>query len=165
MRWGLRQSALDSAQVADYLLRWPVGWSVPARAMGAGGRATLLRLAKGVAAMAKSRAKQPTSTPAAGLALMGVRHIVHLDTLHKIRCEHCDFGDCWPRVTFAEAVNHYIEAHGYRLLHIGTEIDSEGDVSPRPITVAVLGHDSPPPPPPKPAEPDFDGIPFETLDT
>jgi hypothetical protein len=74
----------------------------------------------------KSRAKQPTSTAAAGLALVGVRHIVHFDTLHKIRCEHCAFGDCWPRVTFAEAVKHPTKANGYRLPHTGTQINNEG---------------------------------------
>ena len=60
-------------------------------------------------------------------------------------CEHCGasvgaFGD-----SIAESINHYIEEHGYRLLHVGPQTTHGSDGKPWHMTVAVLGHDNPPP--------------------
>ena len=64
------------------------------------------------------------------------KHIVHIDTNISKGCEHCHFSIGGDR--FAESVNHYIEEHGYKLLHIGQE--TTGDASaPWQTTVAVVG--------------------------
>lgn len=68
-----------------------------------------------------------------------IKHVVQLDTNVEMGCEHCD---TWTggHDGFAASVNHYIEAHGYQLLHVGTDtgVDSN-DGSARPITMAILG--------------------------
>lgn len=56
-------------------------------------------------------------------------------------CEHCDKlvgGDV------SDGVNHFIEEHGYRLLHVGTETSHNMDGKLWHSTVAILGHDNPP---------------------
>jgi len=65
-----------------------------------------------------------------------ISHIVHISTDEGIRCEHCDF-----RIgtnNFAESVNHYINKHKYKLLHMGQET-SQKDGNPFQLTVATLG--------------------------
>jgi hypothetical protein len=51
-------------------------------------------------------------------------------------CEHCEARPADAR--FDGTVNHYIAAHGYRLLHVGSESRGEGDQVGF-STVAVLG--------------------------
>jgi hypothetical protein len=47
-----------------------------------------------------------------------IKHIIHISTRFSQHCEHCDkFGSMSSDL----AVNHYIENHGYKLLHIGAE--------------------------------------------
>lgn len=64
-------------------------------------------------------------------------HIVHVSSNIGKSCEHCKTlvgGD-----DFAGAVNHYIEKHGYKVLHIGTEtIPDNNTGAPWHTTVAVL---------------------------
>jgi hypothetical protein len=51
--------------------------------------------------------------------------------------EHCDF-----RIgldNFAESINHYINDHGYKILHVGQESSWDSEGSPWQSTVAVLG--------------------------
>ena len=68
----------------------------------------------------------------------GIGHVVHVSTGVGGSCEDCDERVGAER--FAESVNHYIEAHGYRLLHVGTEWGAEAeDGGPVNYTVAVLG--------------------------
>jgi hypothetical protein len=43
---------------------------------------------------------------------------------------------------FPESVNHYIEQHGYRLLHIGTETTDDSKANPWHCTIAVLGKET-----------------------
>jgi hypothetical protein len=65
-------------------------------------------------------------------------------------CEHCDDSlgiDRHPlegieRLT--RSVNHYIEHHGYHLLHVGQETSRDDEGKPWQSTVAVLGSDKPP---------------------
>ncbi|HVZ19475.1 MAG TPA: hypothetical protein VG871_00355 [Vicinamibacterales bacterium] len=40
----------------------------------------------------------------------------------------------------ADAINHYIEEHGYQLLHVGTQTVRSGDGQIWHNTIAVLGH-------------------------
>lgn len=61
-------------------------------------------------------------------------------------CEHCDYSiGAIGESDIAGSINHYIEAHGYRLLHVGSETNHGPDGKPWQHTVAILGHDNPPP--------------------
>jgi hypothetical protein len=68
---------------------------------------------------------------------MGISHVVHISTNIEKPCEHCHFH--LKSDKFAESINHYIEQHGYKLLHIGTETvqDYEGKLCH--TSVAILG--------------------------
>lgn len=64
-----------------------------------------------------------------------IKHIVHMSTDEGGKCEHCDF-----RINnFSESVNHYINDHKYKLLHIGQETSQNKDGEPFQLTVATLG--------------------------
>ena len=67
----------------------------------------------------------------------GVKHEVHISTSVETKCEHCTErigGD-----DLAKSINHYIQQHGYKLLHVGTETSRDMDGNPWQSTVAVLG--------------------------
>jgi len=67
----------------------------------------------------------------------GIKHVVYLSTDIGTECKHCS-----ERVgldNLAESINHYIEQHGYKLLHVGTETSRDTDGRPWHSTVAVLG--------------------------
>lgn len=69
----------------------------------------------------------------------GVTHVVQVTTIVEMSCEHCD---AWTggAERFAESVSHYIDGHGYRLLHVGTETGTNpDDGSAAPYTIAILG--------------------------
>jgi hypothetical protein len=61
-------------------------------------------------------------------------------------CEHCGeaIGYSPRTLGISDSINHYIEAHGYRLLHVGTQTTHGSNEKPWHTTVAVLGHDNPP---------------------
>ena len=65
------------------------------------------------------------------------KHIVHITTSIEKSCEHCTTQVGGDR--FAESVNHYIENHGYKLLHVGTETTHDMNGSPWQVSVAVVG--------------------------
>jgi len=68
----------------------------------------------------------------------GIEHIVHISTNIGTGCEHCQD----QRIgvdDFADSVNHYIKAHGYRLLHTAAETSYDMDGKPWHSTVAVVG--------------------------
>jgi hypothetical protein len=67
----------------------------------------------------------------------GIKHVVHISSSVGQACEHCNENIGSDR--FAESVNHYIEKHSYRLLHVGTETDRDDEGHPWQQTVAVLG--------------------------
>lgn len=53
------------------------------------------------------------------------------------KCNHCDF---WIGLeNFDASVNHYIEKHGYRLLHVGSQTSHAQEGGLWHSTVAVLG--------------------------
>jgi len=67
----------------------------------------------------------------------GVKHVVQLSTNIGESCKHCS-----TQVgidNFASGINHYIQQHDYKLLHVGSETsrDMEGKIYNS--TVAVLG--------------------------
>jgi len=66
-----------------------------------------------------------------------INHIIHISTDVSMGCEHCHFSVGGDR--FAESVNHYIEQHGYGLLHVGTETTLGLNDVPWHNTVAVVG--------------------------
>lgn len=70
----------------------------------------------------------------------GIVHVVYISTNIGESCKHCSEWVGTDR--FAESVNHYIEKHKYRLLHVGSECDSDSEGKPCHHTVAVLGKSS-----------------------
>jgi hypothetical protein len=71
-----------------------------------------------------------------------VKRTVRLASDEGRSCDHCTFRG-QPHELDTQ-INHYIERHGYRLLHLGTETTAgdRGEAFHR--VVAVLGHDAPP---------------------
>jgi hypothetical protein len=67
----------------------------------------------------------------------GIQHIVQIVSFITTGCEHCD--EQIGGEQFAESVNHYIEKHGYKVLHVGTETSRDDNGKPWYGTVAVLG--------------------------
>jgi len=67
----------------------------------------------------------------------GVQHTVYISTSMGVGCEHCRTQIAADR--FAESTNHYIEQHGYKVLHVGAETSRDMDGKPWHSTVAVLG--------------------------
>ncbi len=59
-----------------------------------------------------------------------VKHVVQISTHVGTGCEHCNVSID----DFADRINHYIEKHGYKLLHVGQETGANLQ-----MTVAVLG--------------------------
>jgi hypothetical protein len=87
-----------------------------------------------------SAPRAKVSPPPASLA--GVRGVVRVasDVLYGM-CELCQ--SAFPDTTVSDEelpmkVNHYL-AHGFRLLHIGQESDTDRDGDPVQRTVAILG--------------------------
>ncbi len=67
----------------------------------------------------------------------GINEVLHINTEESTKCEPCD--QTFNYDNFAGAMNHYMKNHGYRILHIGTEtnLDGQGRIWNR--TAAVLG--------------------------
>ena len=65
------------------------------------------------------------------------KHIVHISTDVGKHCEHCNIPVGIER--FAHSVNHYIEQHGYKLLHVGMEAGRDGEGNLCHFTVAIVG--------------------------
>lgn len=65
----------------------------------------------------------------------GIKEVMQIDPDHISRCEPCGY---LPD-KFADAINHYISNHGYKLLHIGSQsalVDGKNLVS---DILALLG--------------------------
>ena len=75
------------------------------------------------------------------MSIETIKRTVQIASNISSGCDHCseDVGDA-----VSDGINHYIEAHGYWLLHVGTETyqSNSGDLWHN--TVAILGHDDPP---------------------
>lgn len=68
----------------------------------------------------------------------GIKHIVRISTDENIACEECkaDLG----RDNFPDAVNHYMDQHDYKILHVGAETSiRQEDSAIWHLTVALLG--------------------------
>lgn len=70
-----------------------------------------------------------------------VQRTIELSSNIHRGCDHCN--ESFTE-NVSEGINHLISAHGYRLLHVGTESTLAQDGSPYHTTVAILGHDEPP---------------------
>lgn len=66
-----------------------------------------------------------------------INHVVHISTEYGASCEHCNMRIGFDN--FAESINHYIEKHGYRLLHVGTETSYVDDKGLKDNSVAIVG--------------------------
>ena len=60
-------------------------------------------------------------------------------------CDHCNEGIGVFKLSddITPSINHYIEAHGYFLLHVGTQTSHDTSGQAWHSTVAILGHDNP----------------------
>jgi len=67
----------------------------------------------------------------------GICHVIHVSTDIGTHCEHC--AEWIGSERLAKSINHYIEDHGYKLLHVGTETTCDDGGKPWHTTVAVLG--------------------------
>lgn len=75
------------------------------------------------------------------------KRVTYLNSSAGRCCEHCDrgVGLLSPESKdIADAINHYIEAHGYKLLHVGTETSRDHEGVLCHSTVAILGSENPP---------------------
>ena len=74
-------------------------------------------------------------------AITDVKEVLEVKSDVISQCPHCVSG----AFTFvnppdlAERVTHYLQKHGYRLLHVGQESDTDSDGNPYQRTIAVLG--------------------------
>jgi hypothetical protein len=104
--------------------------------------------------MAKAKETNPQA-PSTDHHYAEIRHCVYISTNIGTGCEHCDYAiGALARGTddLASSINHYIEQHAYRLLHVGTETSYDDHGKPWHSTVAVLGSTSPPPQRPIPGK-------------
>lgn len=69
-----------------------------------------------------------------------INHIVHVATNIGTSCKHCS--ESVGIEHFTSGVNHYITAHGYKLLHVGQQTEHATDGGLWHSTVAVLGTES-----------------------
>lgn len=67
----------------------------------------------------------------------GIEHTIYISTDGSTGCEHC--GEWVGGDKFAAPINHYIEKHDYKLLHVGSETTDDHAGNPWHKTVAVLG--------------------------
>lgn len=68
----------------------------------------------------------------------GIQHVVFISTDVEQSCEHCTERVGGNRY-FGESINHYIEQHGYKLLHVGSETTRDDAGTPWHTTVSVVG--------------------------
>lgn len=67
-----------------------------------------------------------------------VNEVVHIKSMHenKLECELCDNK---PLRSFQNTINHYIQKHNYKLLHVGTESEDYGNDGLLHQSVVLLG--------------------------
>ena len=72
------------------------------------------------------------------LMIENAESVVHISTNLSGTCEHCSKSIGGSLTDIGESINHYIQEHGYQLLHVGQETDQyAGELWHH--TVAVLG--------------------------
>ncbi len=72
-----------------------------------------------------------------------VARVTKVSTNQSRGCEHCSYSISYEDLP--GAINRYISAHGYKLLHVGSETITSHDGTPRHTTIAMLGSENPPP--------------------
>ena len=82
----------------------------------------------------------------------GIQYVTYVSTNIGRSCEHCGYeiGYSTGRHDLADSINHYIQKHGYKLLHVGTETSHDDHGKPWHSTDAVLGSMDVPPMMPTP---------------
>ena len=70
--------------------------------------------------------------------LEGITHTVYLTTNGHKQCEHCSASTGGDH-EIAQDINHYIQEHKYKLLHVGQETTADREYKPIQCTVALLG--------------------------
>jgi len=68
----------------------------------------------------------------------GLGSVVKLDTNISKACLHCP-GEFFDGEDIDNAINHYVQKHHYRVLHVGTETSHGQDGKPWHNTVAIVG--------------------------
>ncbi len=66
----------------------------------------------------------------------GIKQVIYLSTGENSACQICEGSG---QMNFEEAINHYIQEHGFRLLHVGTQTSHAGRGDLWNDTVATLG--------------------------
>jgi len=67
----------------------------------------------------------------------GISHVVHVSNDDGNTCEHCDYSLGTDNI--AKSINHYVETHQYKLLHVGQETSHDTNGNQFQLTVALLG--------------------------
>lgn len=67
----------------------------------------------------------------------GLGDVVKLSTDNSQPCKLCQLALSGKKID--ESINHYVKAHNYRVLHVGTETSLDLEGKPWHDTVAVLG--------------------------
>lgn len=71
--------------------------------------------------------------------LLEIKHTVYLSSNIGKRCEHCDYSIGAPDKDVPDGINHYIDHHGYKLLHVGQEYSEDNEGKTIHHTVAIVG--------------------------
>lgn len=71
------------------------------------------------------------------MELLDVTRVTRVSSDINEKCVHCD--EVVGGRNFTSSINHYIQAHGYKLIHVGSETSSEERDVVRMSTVAILG--------------------------
>ena len=75
------------------------------------------------------------------VAAANVKHIVQVSTNITTGCKDGSGHRIGGEDRFAESVNHYIEQHGYTLLHVGQQSSDDSEGRLWHAAVAVLGRE------------------------
>lgn len=69
--------------------------------------------------------------------MQDVKTIVTIKSMEIEKCIHCTEN---VKYSFDEIVNHYIQKHGYKILHVGQYTEHDMNEKPFHGTVAVIGN-------------------------
>jgi hypothetical protein len=68
-----------------------------------------------------------------------VKYLVRLSTNEYGACAECDQWSAGPRYSVTDHANHYVQEHGYQILHVGQETSHDDEGKPWQATVIVVG--------------------------
>jgi len=72
-------------------------------------------------------------------SFIGIKHTVYISSNIGKRCEHCNYHIGAPDKDVVDGINHYIDNHGYKLLHVGQEWSEDNQGKTIHHTVAIVG--------------------------